>query len=227
MEDNLMKRLLLALLVSLSFAVSAFAEVKLDSLTWLDADTVRGTNDSFSAGGPFYIGRQYVNLRGDIGKDFMGNKITGRLTVDFTKPTTPIKYAYFDWNFLKTDQFSATFSGGLMKSYFGNLPNWEYPIAMVKDLTEGRIKPSASADFGVMASIKAVPIEGYTKNLISLYAQILNGEGYEKIYSASTVSNDAYAFQISPVVTPIDGLNIGATYRTDPYLYENNKNRQE
>jgi len=215
------KRILVLLM--LLVVVNGFAEVKLDSLIWLDSEAYVDTNQTFfvDKGGAFYIGRAYVNLRGDIGKDWFGNKITGRLTVDFSKPATPVKYAYFDWKFADF----LVLSGGLMKSEFGYLTYWEYPLP-VKALGEvdKNLKPTASADFGMGISGKLLPIEGLTKNLIYYNIQILNGEGYEKLYKGDTTPpNDTFASHYTLVLSPIDGVKVGGTYRLNPRDYEQSR----
>jgi hypothetical protein len=219
----------------LFFSAAAFAELKAESLTWLDVEETIDTNTGLpvDAGGQFYIGREYITLSGDIGKDWFGNSIKGRVTLDPTKSATPIKYAYFDWTILKTsysfvhdeetntvNQNSIVLSGGLMKSYFGNLAFWEYPIP-VKDATENySVKPGASADFGLMLSGKLFPIDGLTSSLFSYYIQMLNGEkGYETIYSGSFLGTNADAFvgQASAFISPLDGFLIGGSYRAQDY----------
>ncbi|MEJ5284613.1 MAG: hypothetical protein ACP5Q5_04205 [Brevinematia bacterium] len=210
-----MKRILLVCLVIFASFGAIYSEVKLDSLIWFDTEAYVDTNQNFfvDKGGAFYIGRAYVNLRGDIGKDWFGNKISGRLTVDFTKPSTPIKYGYFDWKFADF----LVLSGGLVKSEFGYMPYWEYPIPVkeVADLLK-RI-PTESADFGMGISGKFLPIEGLTKNLFYYNIQILNGEGYKALYSGSTSpANDTFASQYTLVVSPLNGTKIGGTYRMNP-----------
>jgi len=199
------------------------SEIKVDSLIWFDAEAYIDTNQNqfVDKGGNFYIGRVYVNLRGDIGKDIFGSKIKGRLTIDFSKPSTPIKYAYFD---LKLFDF-LTLSAGLMKSEFGYLTYWEYPIP-VKSINEisKDLKPSSSADFGVGISGKILPIESVTSNLLYYNIQILNGEGYEKLYkSDQTPPNDSFASHYSLSIKPIEWLTIGGTFRINPYDYEKSR----
>ncbi len=217
-----MKRILLTLLVVFASLGTLYSEVKLDSLMWLDAEAYSDTNQTFlvDKGGAFYIGRVYVNLRGDIGKDWFGNKISGRLTVDFTK-STPIKYAYFDWKFADF----LVFSGGLLKNEFGYGINWEYPIP-VKDLadlltiklhTGGKVSVAPSADFGLGISGKFLPIEGLTKNLFYYNVQVVNGEGYDKLYKGDTTPpNDTFASQYTLLISPINGTKIGGSYRINP-----------
>ncbi|MCX7821380.1 MAG: OprO/OprP family phosphate-selective porin [Brevinematales bacterium] len=211
-----MKRILLVCMLILASFGAIYSEVKLDSLIWFDTEAYVDTNQNFfvDKGGAFYIGRAYVNLRGDIGKDWFGNKIKGRLTVDFQKPTTPIKYAYFDWQ-LFSDYI--VLSGGLMKSEFGFLGYWAYPIP-VKDTADLlTLLPSESADFGMGISGKLLPIEGLTKNLFYYNIQVLNGEGYKKLYTGSTApANDTFASHYSLVISPLNGTMIGGTYRLNP-----------
>ncbi|MGC8764862.1 MAG: hypothetical protein ACP5QT_03155 [Brevinematia bacterium] len=213
-----MKRISIFCMMMLAILGMASAEVKLDSLIWLDTEAYVDTNQNFfvDKGGAFYIGRAYVNLRGDIGKDWFGNKISGRLTVDFTKPLTPIKYAYFDWKFADF----IVFSGGLVKSDFGYVQSWEYPIPVkhIADLL--KTIPTESADFGIGISGKLLPMEGLTKNLLYYNIQLLNGEGYKAFYSGSTSpANDTFASQYTLAISPLNGTKIGGTYRINPRDY--------
>ncbi len=235
-----MKKILGAITLVMILSTAAFAELKVESLTWLDIEETIDTNPSpkVDGGGQFYIGREYLTLSGDIGKDWFGDSIKGRVTFDATKAATPIKYAYFDWTILKTSYSfvhgedtntvslaSLVLSGGLLKSYFGNLAFWEYPIP-VKDATENYsstsqyLKPAVSADFGLMLSGKLLPVEGLTSSLFSYYIQVLNGEkGYESVYSGSFLGTNADSFvgQYSAFISPLDGILIGGTYRYQDY----------
>lgn len=205
----------------------AWSEVKLDTLIWADysktwnATNFTTTNVVTEAGGQFYISRVYVNLRGDIGKDPFGGSLKGRLTLDFAKPSFPVKYAYFDYKLFGLDPL--VLSLGLLKVTFGNIGFWEYPIP-VKDATEqySAVKPTASADFGVELSGKALPIKGLTKNLLSYNLQLVNGNGYDTasaIFNASTTTDVSQFAGIGSIfLSPIDGTRIGFSYRTEQAL---------
>jgi hypothetical protein len=217
-----MKRMFTVIGLVAALAVFGWSEIKLDTLMWLDYEVQMDSNSMAAAtnvksGGAFYIGRVYVNLRGDIGKDPFGNKIKGRLTVDFTK-STPIKYAFFDYSMLSVLGVGdpLVLSAGLLKTYFGNISDWEYPIPVkVSTETYSQIKPTASADAGVSLWGKLLPIEGLTKNLLFYNIQVLNGEGYEKIWKATDTTNaDRLAAILHGAIMPIDGISLGASYRS-------------
>jgi hypothetical protein len=219
-------RLVFAALLLLA-AGQVWSEIKVETLVWADYSHLytstnfsvnTNTNMSFiESGGQFSIGRVYFTLQGDIGKDPFGGSLKGRLTLDMTKPATPVKYAYVDYKLMGWDPLVLTL--GLLKTQFGNLGNWEYPLPL-KDATEqySAVKPTASADWGFAISGNALPIEGMTKNLLTYYVQIVDGSGYE------TTPTDISQFAIlaSAYISPIDGTRIGFSYRTEPSVSPNN-----
>lgn len=241
-----MKRSLLALVLVLVAVVSAMAEVKVESLTWFDYSQTMDSNTTVAVdkGGAFYVPRAYVTIQGDIGKDWFGNGIKTRVTFDFAKSqfessatakSFPIKYAYIDYtvklNSLITNEAgeevakenaSLVFSAGQLKSYFGYIADWSYPIP-VKDAVEAysSIKPTASADFGVMFSGRVMPSDTMKNGLFNWYLQVLNGEGYEKLFSdTSAVSNgavDNYAAQFTGFINVLPGVSLGGSYRYEAF----------
>ena len=91
-----MKRLMVTLFAFL-FCTAIFAEMRVDTQVWLDSD-YGIKNYRVTSGGAFYIGRAYLGVSGDIGKDWFGNPIKGKLTLDFFNGQSgvPIKFANFD-----------------------------------------------------------------------------------------------------------------------------------
>jgi hypothetical protein len=159
---------------------------------------------------------------------------------------------------------SVVFSAGLMPVYFGNLSFWSYPLPIkdASELYSpvnynyglaglGKngagifgygsstnyaygIKPTASADFGIMLSGKFLPIEGLTSSFISYYIQMLNGGGYKNgidnnngapFINGATNENN-YAYQGSLFLSPLDGTLIGGTYRYVQYDATENFNTE-
>lgn len=205
-------------------AGQAWSEIKVETLFWADYShtwiqtNFTSTNVVVENGGQFYIGRAYVTLQGDIGKDPFGGSLKGRVTADLTLPATPLKYAYLDYKLFSWDPLVLTF--GLLKTQFGNLGFWEYPLP-VKDATEtySAVTPTSSADFGVAISGNAFPIEGLTKNLLNYYLQLVNGAGYKTFYSASTTTDlSQFALLASVYISPFNGTRIGFSYRTEPTI---------
>lgn len=220
-----MKKVILGAVLAAMVAVPAFAEVKVEMMTWGDVDKTMTTNaaDTISpnyTGGQARIDRAYFTIKGDIGKDGIGSKIKGRVTIDFSKiqfdstsastKSIPMKYAYVDYDFMGLGY--AVLSGGLLKTQFGNIANWEYTMP-VKDATEAYIKFTPSADFGFALSGKALPIEGLTKSLLNYSFQLVNGEGYEKLFKSSSYKSDLWCGIINLAVSPYKGVSIGGSYR--------------
>lgn len=205
-----MKRWLLSLLLLLS-VVLANAKMKLDTQIWLtDEFNLNATNASAGviSGGSIFLRRVYFTFQGDIGKDWFGNSLSGRLTFDFAK-ATPVKYAFFDYKIMD----ALVLSVGLMPCQFGNLQPWPSYMGGLSDLTFTDVIPSPSGDFGVQLTGKLLPIDGFTKNLITYYLQGFNGEGYTKIFTATSTNADNYAVQGTLIISPLDGIRIGGTYR--------------
>lgn len=215
------KMILAALLVIA--AGQAWSEIKAETLFWADYShswiqtNYSATNVVVENGGQFYIGRAYITLQGDIGKDPFGGSLKGRVTLDMVQSTPGyLKYAYLDYKLFGWDPLVIT--AGLLKTQFGNLGFWEYPLP-VKDATEtySAVTPTASADFGVAISGSALPIEGLTKNLVSYYLQFVNGAGYKTAYSSSSTTDlSQFAVLASIYLSPINGTKIGFSYRTEP-----------
>ncbi len=135
---------------------------------------------------------------------------------------TPIKFAYIDYAFLTALGLKneVVFSGGLIKSYFGNIADWQYPIP-VKDATEmyGNVKPSASADYGFMFSGKFLSTDDNPNGLVKYYLEVLNGEGYDTlVVDASDNQANNLALQGAAYIMPIQGVSVGATYRMNPVV---------
>ncbi len=144
-----MKRILTLCLVLVSIASFAGATIKVETETWLDANTVQVSTSSspeLNPGGSFFLGRAYLTLIGDLGTDFYGDPIKERVTFDFANATSSgaagiIKYAYFDYTLLKNfwdpngGQKFLVFSAGLIPVYFGNIQFWQY-VLPIKDATE-------------------------------------------------------------------------------------------
>lgn len=215
-----MKRTLIVCL-TLFLTAQVFSEVGLETLVRVNTDAYVDTNRDFfvDKGGAFYVSRAYLTLKGDAGKAFLGS-IKTRLTIDFAKPSTPIKYAYLDWKFYDF----LVFTVGLMKSEFGYLTYWEYPIPVkyISDMKKEIKFPSA--DFGVGISGRLFPIEGLTSGLFYYNIQVLNGEGYDQLFREDTTPpNDSYASHYTFVVSPISGIKLGGTYRLNPYQYSTNR----
>ncbi len=197
-------------------SVSAWAETRLETLGWLDNEVTADTNSAngnIDKGGAFYIGRLYLTLTGE-GKDWFGNTIRGCFTADFSKPATPLKFAYFDWVLLN----EAVLSGGLLKSYFGYLSEWNYPIPVKSaEETYSNISPTKSADFGLALSGKLFSSGDNKQGFINYYIQVLNGEGSENIFSGTNTKADNYAEQVSLYILLFKGLSIGGTFRYQDY----------
>lgn len=220
-----MVRFRLVIAALLMFAASqAWSEVKFEALAWADYShtwlqtNFTSTNVVVENGGQFYIGRAYLTLQGDIGKDPFGGSLKGRVTLDMSLPATPLKYAYLDYKLFGWDPLVLTL--GLLKTQFGNLGFWEYPLPL-KDATEmySAVAPTSSADFGVGLSGSGVPIDGMTKGLLTYYLQLVNGAGYKTFYTAATTSDlSQFALLASVYLSPIDGTKIGFSYRTEPTI---------
>lgn len=213
----MLKRILTVFALILGVAGFASAEIKVDSLTWFDYEVNSYSNTGLNTGGAFYIGRQYVNLRGDIAKDWWGNSIYSRVTVDFAAPGTYVKQAYADWKFLDG---AFVISGGLIPSHlaYAAVNDYKLPLKTASKLAtvySSSVVPS-SADFGLGLSGKFLPIDGLTKNLFTYYFQALNGEGYKTLFSGSTASNFTYAYQGKLILTPITGVDLSVSYRNNP-----------
>ncbi len=228
-----MKRILLVCIIMFAAFGMMSAEVRVEGRARFDNVYFIDTNSTFlvDQGGAFFVSRLEMGLRGDIAKDWFGNKITGRLTADLARPSTPIRHAFFDWAFLGG---AFVFSAGLMPLDFGFVKFWRTPIPLDNvprithilshrgtGVTNAATNASASPsiDFGFGFSGSLLPIEGLTKNLIFYNIQIVNGEGLDRLYSASTVRNDALATHLSLILTPITGLSLGGTYRINSYDY--------
>jgi len=236
-----MKRVIGLSWILLSLAAMAFAEIKVETLAWFDysvsADTNSG-NGCVDKGGAFYVPRLYLTVQGDVGNDWFSNPIKARFTVDFAKSqfdsttsstkSIPIKYAYFDYYLFSAlgMKNEIVLSAGLLKSYFGYIADWSYPIP-VKDATEqySAVKPSASADFGVMLSGKFMSTEDNKDGIFKYYFQVLNSEGYEKLFTENSVQSDNLGLQFSGFVMPLIGLSIGGTYRS--VNYNTSKQKQD
>ena len=236
-----MKKLTMVCAMIALAATASFADIKVEGLAWADYDSAISTNGSYT-GSQWNISRFYVTLQGDVGKDPFGNSIKGRLTMDLAKAqfssastkSIPIKMAYFDYNvnfnkfypvtdatgavFTNTDMFAQlTFSAGLVKSFFGYIADWGYVMPM-KDATEmySSVKPSASADLGTMISAKIGCYSNNTDGIVKFNLQMLNGDGYEKIFSAtSTDGLGLFAYQASAYFMPVIGAGIGGSFRLD------------
>jgi hypothetical protein len=206
--------------------------MKVDTQVWLDSDYgIR--NYRMASGGAFYIGRAYLGLSGDIGKDWFGNPIKGKLTLDFfnAQSGVPIKYANFDWTLFKINNergaefTSLVLSAGLLKSVFGN-PDYDY-VMPVKPVEESAgITVCKTADYGAMISGKFLPDPDKKDGLVRYYIQMLNGEGYTAIFSTtSTARNDDFAGQGTLFVCPVPGVSVGGSYRFVGYN-ELNKKRE-
>ncbi len=134
-----MKRIFLALLVCALCGVAAYSEIKMEDQAWFDYKQTSSTNipnNPVELGGKFQISRFYMTLQEDLGKDWFGNGIKARFTADLVK-STPVKLAYIDYAFLQAIGLKneVVLSAGLIKSYFGNIADWAYPIP-AKDATE-------------------------------------------------------------------------------------------
>lgn len=230
-----MKKILGIVALLFGAVAVASAEVKVDMLTWFDY-TVDAVSNGTQTGGQFNISRAYLTLQGDLGKDALGGKIKGRVTLDFAKlqfnqsvvtsvgtngsgtnktstlASIPVKYAYVDYDVLGLK--ALVFTAGVMKTTFGNIAYWEYPMP-VKDITEAykNVKCSPSADFGIGLSGSLLPIEGLTKNLFQYNLQLVNGDSYEKFFSISSSDPNIFGGQGSIYILPFDGTRIGFSYR--------------
>jgi hypothetical protein len=221
-----------AAFIFLMFCSAAMAEMRVDTQVWLDGNY--GINNyMITKGGAFYIGRAYLGVSGDMGKDWFGNPISGKLTLDFfnAESGVPIKYASFDWTLLKiTNDRGAEFtdtvlSAGLIKSAFGN-PDYDYvmPVKPVEESTSVTI--CKTADFGAMLSGKFLPDPDKKDGLVRYYIQMLNGEGYNRIFSVTDTSTTYdFAGQGTVFLSPVTGLSVGGSYRFVGYD-ELNKKRE-
>jgi hypothetical protein len=228
-----MKKLAVVLFAIL-ISTAVFAEMKVDTQVWLDSD-YGIKNYAYSSGGAFYIGRAYLGVSGDIGKDWLGNPIKGKLTLDFfnAQSGVPIKFANFDWTLFKINNdrgaefTSLVLSAGLMKSVFGN-QDYDYvmPVKPVEEATT--ISVCKTADYGAMISGKFLPDPDKKDGLVRYYFQLLNGEGYTTIFSSMTTTTPKtgdFAGQGTVFVSPISGLSAGGSYRYVGYN-ELNKKRE-
>lgn len=226
-----MKNIIFLLILVFGFVASASAVLTVDSLVWLNYQNTTVTNTALTFGNQFFVERAYIGIRGDIGKDPLGSTIKARLTLDLAK-ATPVKLAYVDYNLLGLDV--AVLSAGIIKTHFGNIGFWEFQIP-VKDAVEQYAdttisfpgataaitnkntyygpKFSPSADFGVSIAGKFLPIEGLTKNLIFYDIELLNGEGYDTLFTDKSYNNNQFALQGSLFLVPIDNTRIGGSYR--------------
>jgi hypothetical protein len=214
-----MKRILIIIMFVL-VTTASWAEMKIDTQVWLDSD-YGIKNYRLMSGGAFYLGRAYLGVSGDIGKDWFGNPVKGKLTLDFFNAQSgiPIKFAYVDWTVLKLNnergaEFTDTvLSAGLLKSCFGN-PDYDYvmPVKPVEESTT--VFVCKTADFGTMVSGKFLPDPDKKDGLVRYYIQMLNGEGYNTIFNSTQTAKTAdFAGQGTLFVSPIPGLSAGGSYR--------------
>jgi hypothetical protein len=183
-----MKRILTLCLVLVSLALLtsfARATITVENETWLDVNSLQVGTGNYSAlyndqalmpGGHFFLGREYLTFKGDLGTDFYGDPIYERVTFDFANATSTgangiVKYAYFDYPLLKMetpivdgDQTNTVklnalvFSAGLQPVYFGNISFWQY-VLPIKDATELYAKPSY---VGVNGATGAISLTNYS-----------------------------------------------------------------
>jgi len=94
---------------------------------------------------------------------------------------------------------------GLQKTFFGNLPSWEYPLP-IKDVTEidSDLTATASADLGIAFG-------GNIAKMLDYHIQFLNGEGYK---TWNVINNSLWAVIADVNVTPIEKmLKVGLSVR--------------
>ncbi|NPV00136.1 MAG: hypothetical protein HPY53_02025 [Brevinematales bacterium] len=200
-----MKKLLVAVLMFAAIGVTEAASLKIESLTWLDINKVILTNSeaNITTGGSFNISRQYLTFQGSI-----SDAVKARLTIDlanWSATSAPfwymLKYAYVDAKISP----ELVITAGLQKTYFGNLPYWEYPLP-VKDATEqhSSVAPTASADLGVS-------ISGSVGGMLNYHLQMLNGEGYKYF---NVKDDPTYAVIADVNIMPMDKmLMAGVSFR--------------
>ncbi|MBN1949545.1 MAG: hypothetical protein JW784_07360 [Candidatus Cloacimonetes bacterium] len=133
--------------------------------------------------------------------------ISGRFNLDYFSQEEAIdgaglklKYAYLDFkNFIPVKD--ATLTVGLMKTYFGTIYEWEYPL-IEKDPSD-LYKFVSSTDYGLGVS-------GYFPKGYGTYAlAVYNGEGYKKTGGAI---NKDLNYLANLRVTPIVGVTLGGSY---------------
>jgi len=193
-----MKKLLITLMVFSAIGAAQAASLKIESLTWFNIGKTFNTNAVYSAtnGGSFNIARQYVTISGEL-----SGAVKARLTLDIVNGLNMMKYAYVDAKI--ANELVITF--GLQKTYFGNLPLWEYPLP-IKDATEidSDLTATASADLGIAFS-------GKVAGMLEYHLQLLNSEGY-KVWNV--VNNPTYAVIADISAMPLDKLlKVGLSVR--------------
>ncbi len=236
-----MKRIIASCWFLMGIFLISFADIKMETLGWFDYSVTTDTNADngcIDKGGAFYISRLYVTMMGDVGKDWFSNPIKARFTLDFAKAqfdsttsstkSIPTNFAYFDYYLFSAlgIKNEMVLSAGLIKSYFGNAVDWTYPLP-IRDATEQypAVRPSASADFGAMLYGNLLTTEDNKEGIFKYYLEILNAEGFDKIFNESSVESDNLCIQFAGYLMPIMGVSIGGTYRN--VNYNTSKQRQE
>jgi hypothetical protein len=193
-----MMKLLTAVFTFAAIGLAQAASLKVESMTWFNVSKTFDTNKVYSEtnGGSFNISRQYITVSGTL-----SDAVKARLTLDIVNGLNMLKYAYVDAKI--APEFVITV--GLQKTYFGNLPNWEYPLP-VKDATEidSDLSATASADLGIGFS-------GKLAGMLEYHLQILNGEGYK---GWNTVNDPTYAILADINAMPLEKmLKVGLSVR--------------
>lgn len=179
-----MKKLLVVLAVFLGIvSVSNYAgaiEVSFENLTWFDYDAFFNGSLAITKGGQFSVGREYLTFKANY-----NDVIKARVTLDMANSVAAvsnngaldkyIKYAYAD--FKVADPFVVT--AGLQKTYFGILPEWEYPLPLKEYAESSKILSSADLGIGFSGTL--------LNKMLVYHLQVLNGEGYATWY----VKNDS------------------------------------
>ncbi|MCF7913130.1 MAG: OprO/OprP family phosphate-selective porin [Candidatus Cloacimonetes bacterium] len=214
------KRVIFLVLIIMLVSIAS-AETKLSMELWnrWTYKIVDGADDASTNG--FSFNRGYFRLE----PVFSGN-IKGRFNLDFFSREDSeveigeetdsisnegaglkIKYAYLDFsNYLWKD---ATFTFGLMKTYFGTIYSSEYET-IDKDPAD-KYKFSASTDYGF-------GISGYLPQGFGTYnVAVYNGEGYKKT-GGNIDTNMAYLLNLR--IVPVVGLEVGGSYVMDKVYNE-------
>lgn len=170
-------------------------EASFSSQTWFDWYGTLDQNlalDTDTA--HFTVSRNYNDL-----KIKWSPALQSRITLDFAKPTTPVKLAYAEWKIFQP----LVLTIGLQKALFGYSPEWKYPLGPVKALAD-RVGASPTADFGL--GVGGVIID----KVLSYNIQVLNGQGYNGDESGV---RDEYAAGAHLTLSPVQDIRIGLSFR--------------
>ncbi len=171
------------------------SEISYQSQTWIDWSAAFDANFSMdNNSGQFSLSRNYNDLKVKWNK-----AITGRVTFDLGKISTPLKFAYLDWKLFEP----LVLSIGLQKTWFGYSPEWKYTLGPVKALAD-RESASPTADLGL-------GLGGNILNKVLSYnVQILNGQGYN---GNETGVADQFAWGVNVIISPLTNIRIALSYR--------------